>query len=102
MKKADSNRLELRAKIVKSLAHPTRLMIVEELQNGEKCVCELAVMANVDMSTISRHLSSLKNAGVLSDEKRGTSVYYKLQCNCIPRFLSCIEAVIKSNTKRNT
>ena len=101
MKKLDSKRLELRAKIVKSLAHPTRLMIVEELQNGAKCVCELAKMAKVDISTISRHLSSLKNAGIISSEKRGTSVFYKLQCSCIPRFLSCIETVIKSNAKRN-
>ena len=101
MKKDDLKRLELRAEIIKSLAHPTRLMVVGELQNGEKCVCELAKIAGVDISTISRHLSSLKNAGIISDEKRGTSVFYKLQCRCIPKFLECVENVIKNNTKRN-
>jgi len=91
---------EARAKIIKALAHPARLLIVDELaQNGERCVCELTEMVGTDMSTVSRHLAVLKNAGILEDEKRGAMVYYRLRVKCIPNFFGCIESVIECNVK---
>jgi DNA-binding transcriptional ArsR family regulator len=90
-------RYEARAKIIKALAHPTRLFIVDELAQGKKCVCELTQMIGADMSTVSKHLSVLKNAGIVFDEKIGTKIYYHLSCTCTTHFLGCIESVIKSN-----
>ena len=91
---------EARAKIVKSMAHPARLMIVDELsKNGERCVCELTEMVGTDMSTVSRHLAQLKQAGVIVDEKRGQMVYYRLRIRCLMKFFDCIESVIKCNMK---
>ncbi|MBC8873828.1 MAG: helix-turn-helix transcriptional regulator [Planctomycetes bacterium] len=91
---------EARAKIIKALAHPARLLIVDELaQHGERCVCELTEMIGTDMSTVSRHLSQLKNAGIVSDEKRGTTVYYRLQVQCIMNFFECVESVMACNAK---
>jgi len=91
---------EARAKIIKAMAHPTRLFIVDKLaQSGEQCVCELTEMVGVDMSTVSRHLAMLKNAGIIEDQKRGAQVYYSLRVQCIMNFFECVESVMKSNAK---
>ncbi|HLA39236.1 MAG TPA: metalloregulator ArsR/SmtB family transcription factor [Candidatus Glassbacteria bacterium] len=92
-------RFELRAKIIKAMAHPTRLFIVDELSRGEKCVCELTEMIGADMSTVSKHLSILKNAGIVQDEKRGLQVFYTLKISCVLNFFSCVESVLKSNVR---
>jgi DNA-binding transcriptional ArsR family regulator len=65
---------EARARIIKALAHPARLLIVDELRAQPRCVCELQSELDLDMSTVSKHLSVLKNAGVVKDEKRGVQV----------------------------
>ena len=89
---------EARAKVIKALAHPARLMIVDELaERGERCVCELTELVGTDMSTVSRHLSQLKNAGLVVDEKRGTMVYYRLRVKCLTHFFSCVETVLEQN-----
>mgnify|MGYP000126747427 CR=1 FL=1 len=88
-----------RANIIKAMAHPTRLFIVEQLANGERCVCELTRMIGDDISTISKHLSVLRNAGIVSDEKRGNQVFYFLRVPCILNFFSCIESVIAANAE---
>jgi ArsR family transcriptional regulator len=92
-------KFELRAKIVKAMAHPTRLFIVEELSRQERCVCELTEMIGADTSTVSKHLTILKNAGLVKDDKRGTSVFYQLRCPCILDFFGCIEGVIQRNVQ---
>ena len=84
-----------RALILKAMAHPTRLYIVDVLESGERCVRDLTAMVGADMSTISRHLSVLKAAGIVSDEKRGSEVYYSLRMACVLGFFDCIEAVLK-------
>jgi len=88
---------QVRAKIIKAMAHPTRLYIVDALSKKEQCVCELTDMVGADISTVSKHLSILKNAGIISDEKRGAMVYYSLRVPCVLNFFSCVESVIKSN-----
>ena len=91
---------DARAKIIKALGHPARLLIVDELaQHGERCVCELTELVGTDMSTVSRHLSQLKNAGIVADEKRGTMVYYSLRVKCLTKFFSCIETVLEQNAR---
>ena len=92
-------RFEARAKIIKAIAHPTRLFIVDQLSKEEKCVCELTEMIGADMSTVSKHLSLLKGAGLIQDEKRGVQVYYKLRVPCILDFIGCVESVMKSTAR---
>lgn len=89
-------RLAARSKVFKALGHPTRLFIVEELAGGERCVCELTAMVGADISTVSRHLSVLREAGVVADEKRGLQVFYRLKVPCVLNFLSCVDAVMKA------
>lgn len=81
------------ARIFKALAHPGRLLIVDELSRGERCVCELAEMVGSEMPTVSRHLSVLKNAGIVDDDKRGTQVFYRLVTPCVMRFFQCVSDV---------
>lgn len=91
--------IEAKANVLKALGHPTRLWMAEQLADGEKCVCELAEFIDADFSTISKHLSVLKQAGVVDDEKRGKQVYYRLKVPCILKYMSCVEAVIKASVK---
>ena len=89
------------AKIFKALGHPSRLLMVEALRDGEKCVCELRALVGDDMSTISRHLAVLREAGVVTWEKRGTSIYYGLKLACLGRFLECTaQAVAQRATEQ--
>ena len=100
MDTTQQHRFEARAEIIKALAHPTRLYIVEALSEGERCVCELREGVGADFSTVSKHLSVLKNAGIVEDEKRGLQVYYRLRCPCILKFLGCIESVLQEKARR--
>ena len=86
--------VQQKSEVFKALGHPTRLAIVEKLADGEQCVCVLLEMFDVDMSTLSRHLSVLKNAGVVVDERRGKNIYYSLKCHCIINMIECMEEVL--------
>lgn len=77
------------AKIFKALGHPSRLLMVDALLGGEKCVCELTELVGDDISTVSRHLAVLREAGVVTSIKRGTSIYYSLRLSCLGSFLEC-------------
>lgn len=81
------------AQVFKALAHPGRLLMVEELSRGERCVCELAALVGSEMPTVSRHLSLLKNAGIVDDEKRGAQVFYRLVTPCVMNFFRCVASV---------
>ncbi len=85
-----------RVVVLKALAHPTRLLLTEALMQGELCVNALRELAGVDVSTVSKHLSVLKGAGVLHSQKRGLNVYYNLACDCFGEFLQCVDQVCPS------
>ena len=89
-------RYEARAHVIKALAHPTRLFIVDELTRGERCVCELRDLVGADLSTVSKHLALLKGAGILTDSKRGAQVFYRLRVPCVLNFFGCVEAVLQA------
>lgn len=92
-------RFEARAMIIKAMAHPTRLFVIEELSRSQRCVCELTEMVGADTSTISKHLSILRNAGIVKDDKRGNKVFYSLCTPCVLSFLECVETVIEENAR---
>lgn len=94
--------LERRAKIFKALGHPTRLCFVDALGDGEKCVCDLQKLVGADMSTVSKHLSVLKEAGVVQDEKRGNWVFYSLHMKCITEFMGCVNATVAEDLGMDT
>ena len=98
MTAADHAQYKAKARIIKALAHPSRLFIVEELSRGERCVAELTGMIGVEMPTVSRHLSQLKQAGIIEDQKRGAQVFYRLRVPCVLNFFKCVDAVQKNAT----
>jgi DNA-binding transcriptional ArsR family regulator len=101
MTEQDKLRAQARATVLKALAHPTRVYIVDVIsREGAHCVCELTDRIGADASTVSRHLSLLKGAGLLYDRKEGTTVYYDLTCDCISDFMAGLESVLRARHKR--
>lgn len=102
MSEHEHGRMEARARVLKALAHATRLFIVERLAEREHCVCHLTEMVGADTSTISKHLSILKNAGLLHSRKHGTIVYYSLSDDCVLQAAACIDRVIQRTIAEQT
>jgi ArsR family transcriptional regulator len=88
---------ERRAQVLKALAHPSRLMLVDVLASGERCVGDLTRLLGAEPSTISKHLAVLRAVGLVEDRKQGLQVFYRLRVPCIMQFFGCIEAVLRAN-----
>lgn len=85
---------DFQVRVFKALAHPTRLELIKALaEEGSKCVCELVERSQFDQSTISKHLSILKAAGIVTSTKEGLNVIYRLNMECVYSFMKCIEQV---------
>ena len=81
------------AEVFKALGHPGRMAIVHALGDGEVCACELATVAGYAASTTSRHLTVLRHAGLIADERRGQQIFYRITCPCVLTFAECINRV---------
>ena len=90
MEKYDKEKCSLPAKKFKAIGHPLRLWIAMQLLETEHCVQEFVDRADFDFSTISQHLSALREAGIVEDEKRGKQVFYRLKQGCMREFLQCV------------
>lgn len=88
---------QARAKIAKALANPSRLCMLDALADREMCVCELTDLVGADQSTVSKHLTVLKQAGLIGDRREGSKVYCYLKVACLRGFWNCIETVLKKN-----
>ena len=89
-----------RAEVMKALAHPSRLIMLDALAEGEKCVCELQELVGSTMPTVSRHLSQMKNAGIVEGRRDGNQIYYKLLVPCVLNVFPCIDRVLHSEAER--
>ena len=90
---------EARANFAKALAHPSRVLILDALDQKELCVCELTELVGADQSTVSKHLAILKNVGLVDDRKEGAMCFYRLTCPCLAGFFGCVESVLKTKLK---
>ena len=97
-----AERYATRVRVLKSLAHPTRLCIVEALASGERCVCELTELIGDDTSTVSKHLSLLREAGVVCSERRGQQIFYTLRVPCVLDILGCVAGVLEDDVLEAT
>ena len=95
MTEAEKTRSVGRAQILKALARPSRIFIVDKLSEQPHCVCELTEMIGADVSTVSKHLALLRQAGLVLDERRGQQVFYRLRVPCILNFFGCVDAVLE-------
>jgi ArsR family transcriptional regulator, arsenate/arsenite/antimonite-responsive transcriptional repressor len=91
---------EIRSKIIKAMAHPARLMMIDEMKAGERSFSHLFDLFELDKSTVSKHLLVLKEAGIVSSRKSGADMIYKLEVPCVTDFFSCVTAVIENNVRR--
>ena len=69
---------KLKAELCKTFSAPTRLMIINELRNGEKLVGDLAKTLNIPQAVVSRHLAILRHRGIVNPRRDGTNIYYSL------------------------
>ena len=90
------------AAVLKALSHPSRLLAVEALAGGVKHSVDLAMLANVGQSTMSRHLSMLSRAGLLVVQREGQRVVYGLGKASILKCLECATCVLKADALRMT
>jgi len=91
---------EARARILKAMAHPTRLYLLDELSRGERCVGDLQASVGADMSTVSKHLAILNEAGLVTRDKRGNQVFCTLTVPCVTNFFGCIETVLQTAARQ--
>lgn len=92
-----------RVSVIKALAHPTRLRIIEFLSAGPRCVSAIQAEVGSDISTVSKHLSLMREAGWVSCEKRGLQIYYEIACTCLEDFLRCVDTLagdVEGNKER--
>ncbi len=100
MDDAIRDELAQRAEIFKAMGHPSRLLIIDTLAAGPRPVTDLANLVGDNMSTVSRHLSVLRAAGLIDSRRSSNQIFYHLKVPCIPRFCACIQAEVQSRGKR--
>ena len=88
--------------LFKALADPTRLRIIKLLENGELCVCQLTAALRMGQSRISRHLSILKQAGLIEDRRAGKWVHYRLCCEDASRQVCACLVTLDSDDEVRT
>jgi DNA-binding transcriptional ArsR family regulator len=94
--------LELKAEVLKALAQPTRLKILECLREGEKCICEIVPAINGEQSNISRHISLLQKTHLISTRKDGVRLMVKVRDSRIFEILDQVGAILKSRINEQT
>lgn len=87
--------IELRAEILKAVAQPTRLKIMDFLRDGERCVCEIFPAIGEEQSNTSRHLNMMLAAGVLSRRKDGLKIYYAIKHPEILQVMDIVTGIVK-------
>src|SRR3990170_4906468 len=87
--------LELKAEILKALAQPTRLKILELLRNGEKCICEIVPAINGEQSNISRHISLMQKTHLVTTRKDGVKVMVKVRDPKVFEIIDSVSLLLK-------
>ena len=95
----DERVLELKAEVLKTLAQPTRLKILECLRGGEKCICEIVPAINGEQSNISRHISLMQKTNLVTTRKDGVKVMVKVSDQKIFEILDKVSLILKNQMK---
>lgn len=82
---------ELSVKIFKALGHPIRYKIVKFLFDGPKCVCKINENIEFSQANLSQHLKILKDSGILSSEKIGMNIHYRISNDEIKKVIECVD-----------
>ncbi len=93
-------KFQARARVMKALASPVRLKIVDELSGGERCMCELQPLFDLNKSTLSRHITVLKQVGIVSERREGARSFLKLETPCILSVFDCTMGVLRADARQ--
>lgn len=94
--------LEMKAEVLKALAQPTRLKILELLRSGERCICEIVPAINGEQSNISRHISLMQRSHLVTTRKDGVKVMVRVRDPKIFEILDSISTVIKKQVNEQS
>lgn len=89
-----------RAAILKAVAHPARIVLIDALKQDDLCVNDLCALLDLDQSVVSRHLAQLKRAGIVGERRQGVKIIHHLACPCILQALDCTVGVLKSELRQ--
>ncbi len=93
--------LKLQAEICKTLAHPKRLMIIHQLREGEMSVGQLASGLDLPQANVSQHLAMLRERGIVSTRREGTTIYYSLISPKISEACDLVQGVLQEQLVGN-
>ncbi len=91
-----------RAKILKAMAHPMRILIAEALKENDLCGRELCALGSISQSNVSRHITMLKQAGIISDRRINKRVLYRLETPSVLDLLEPAALAVRTDIKRRT
>ncbi len=92
---------QLKAELCKTFSDPRRLIIINELRYGEKTVSELVQLLVIPQAVVSRHLAILRDRGVVSSRRAGTSVYYRLADSKIIEACDLVHGILLNRIEKN-
>jgi ArsR family transcriptional regulator len=87
--------LRRKSEILKAISQPTRLKILELLREGEKCVCKMLPLLGEEQANVSKHLSIMRQAGIVELRKEGVSSYYRIKDKSVLKILDIAEEMVK-------
>ncbi|MHC4166774.1 MAG: ArsR/SmtB family transcription factor [Planctomycetota bacterium] len=87
------------AEVMKAVAHPVRLQIIELLEKSEMCVGDIVAAAGGKQAITSQHLSMMRDKGVLGSRRDGAKVYYRIENRNVIKLLHCIHDHCETNKR---
>ena len=90
---------KLTAELLKALGHPARVLILQMLRSGQRCVCEMIPEAAMEQSNFSQHLSVLKRQGLIDCRKEGQKVMYWLTAPSVLQVLDAAQATLEEQSR---
>jgi len=91
---------KIKADFLRALSHPVRLQIIELLKDGERNVGSIMKILSLQQSSLSRHLTVLREAGILKSRQQGTVVYYDIEDHNIFHVLRPIAEMLRKKLKK--
>lgn len=85
----------LQARVVKALAHPTRLQMLASLRDGERCACEFVPLLGLGQANVSQHLGILRKAHLVDTRRDGTRIMYSLSDERTPHVLDTLAEIAR-------
>jgi DNA-binding transcriptional ArsR family regulator len=91
---------DIQAELLKALAHPVRLQILDLLRDGEQCVCHMEAALGQRQSYISQHLMLLRKVRLVTDRKDGLRVYYSVRDSSIYAVLDVARSLVSRQAQK--